>query len=40
MTKYVRIDGVVRYFPNGCEAEAEIASEAAPKKGKKQSKAK
>lgn len=35
MTKYVKIDGVVRYFPNGYEAEREVAGKASkPKKEK------
>lgn len=36
MTKYVKIDGVVRYFPNGYEAAKEVADKTPkPKKGKK-----
>ena len=34
MTKYVKIDGVVRYFPNGYEAAKKVAEKPA-KKGKK-----
>ena len=38
MTKYVKIDGVVRYFPNGYEAAKEVVGKTAPKKGKSKSK--
>ena len=35
MTKYVKIDGVVRYFPNGYEAAKEVADKPAKPKKKK-----
>ena len=39
MTKYVKIDRIVRYFPNGYEAAKEVAGKSAkpakPKGGKK-----
>ena len=40
ITKYVKIDGVVRYFPNGYEAAKGVATKPAPKKDKSKSKSK